>query len=79
MNTTIKAQKPNPYKIRCKDCEYRDRTFIAVKGNGAVAKVINCGVTRATCEKFKPPEYISKPHEVLFDNADCEFYKKENK
>lgn len=51
MNITIKAQKPNPYKIRCKDCEYRDRTFIEVKENGAVVKVINCGVTRATCEK----------------------------
>lgn len=36
------------------------------------------GVTKAFCQKYiGPPEDNGKPHEILFNGADCDFYEKE--
>lgn len=60
---------PDPEKIKCKDCKYRDKTVVVIEG-----KAHYCGVTRGECEKYKWGETMGKPHDVLFQNADCEFY-----
>ena len=63
----IKAQTPNPEKISCKDCKYRDKTTFGFDG-----KVYAVGITRDSCDKFK-----HKPPEVLFLNDECVEYAKE--
>lgn len=69
----IKGQFPNKNEIICKDCIFRDRTTITLG-----AKEIHVGITKAFCEKYKsPPKSNGKPHDVLFNNGDCEFYAKE--
>lgn len=56
-------------KIKCKDCIYRDKRLVLGKDTGA---------RKAWCEIYTKEDGISKPTEILFKNADCEFYKKEN-
>ena len=69
----IKGQFPNRDKIACKDCKKRDRTVVKVG-----SKEIPFGVTKAFCEKYVgPPDDNGKPHDVLFENANCAFYEKE--
>lgn len=69
----IKGQFPDRNKIICKDCIFRDRTVIELG-----EKEIPVGVTKAFCDMYQaPPASNGKPHDVLFNNADCEFYVKE--
>ena len=69
----IKGQFPDRNKIICKDCIFRDRTVIELG-----EKEIPVGVTKAFCDMYQaPPASNGKPHDVLFSNADCEFYVKE--
>lgn len=67
----IKPQTPDAKKILCMDCEYRDRTVLNING-----KVLPVGATKMYCLKYK--NKTGKPYDVLFKNADCERYKKEN-
>ena len=69
----IKGQFPERDKIICKDCIFRDKTVIELG-----EKEIPVGVTKAFCDMYQaPPASNGKPHDVLFNNADCEFYVKE--
>lgn len=69
----LKGQFPDKNKIKCKDCIFRDHTVITIGD-----KTIPVGVTKAFCDAYQqPPASNGKPHDVLFDNADCEFYAKE--
>lgn len=69
----IKGSFPNNDEILCKDCEFRDKTIVNI-GN----KKIVVGTTKAFCKKYPaPPGSNGKPHNVLFENGICEFYKKE--
>lgn len=69
----LKAQFPNRYKIICKDCIHRDKTTVEIDG-----KEIPVGVTKAFCDKYrKPPQSNGKPHDVLFNEAICEYYAEE--
>ena len=69
----IKGQFPDRDKIICKDCIFRDKTVIELG-----EKEIPVGVTKAFCDMYQaPPASNGKPHDVLFNNADCEFYVKE--
>lgn len=66
----MKCQVPDGTEIACKDCVYRDHTTVKVGD-----KILPVGVTKAQCEMFVYPD--SKPSEVLFDNASCEFHEEE--
>lgn len=69
----IKGQFPNKNEIICKDCAFRDRTTITLGANE-----IPVGITKAFCDAYQaPPASNGKPHDVLFNNGDCEFYAKE--
>lgn len=68
----VRCQTPDAKSIKCKDCVYRDRSVIEISG-----KVIPVGVTKAYCKMYiGNPHDAGKPNDVLFRNADCEFYKK---
>lgn len=70
----IKGQFPDRNAIICKDCRFRDKATIKLGD-----KEIVVGVTKAFCEKYKaPPKSNGKPHEVLFNNGNCDFYEKED-
>lgn len=69
----MKGVFPDPSKIMCKDCEYRDKTQISIGSN-----IMNVGVTKAFCEMFpKGGESNGKPYDILFQNAKCGFYLKD--
>lgn len=69
----IKGQFPDRNEILCKDCEFRDKAIVTIGNNK-----IPVGVTKAFCKKYeRPPKSNGKPHEVLFENGICEYYKKE--
>ncbi len=68
----IKGQMPDPNKIACKDCVYRNRDKITVNN-----RTIYVGVTKGFCDIYKRPQYAGKPNDILFMNADCEFYIKD--
>lgn len=69
----IKGQFPDRDKILCKDCIFRDHTHVKIG-----EKEIPVGITKAYCDAYQPPPASNgKPHDVLFNNADCEFYAKE--
>lgn len=71
--TPLKGQFPNPSKILCRDCANRDRTVIKIKDKEKAV-----GVTKAFCDAYPaPPESNGKPEEVLFNNADCQYYVKD--
>ena len=65
------TQRPDPEKVRCRNCLYRDQTTVNAGG-----KKIPVGVTRGTCLVFNKPGN-RKPMTVLFDNADCPMYEKD--
>lgn len=69
----MKGQFPSPEKIKCKDCIYRDITVIKI---GNIEKPV--GVTKSWCEKYNQFNSAGKPKEILFQNEDCEFYKKDS-
>lgn len=69
----IRVQFPNPNKIICKDCVFRDHTVIDVGD-----KELHVGTTKAYCDMYqKPPASNGKPHEILFEGKTCELYAKE--
>lgn len=69
----IKASWPDPTKVPCKGCLHRDKTVIEIDG-----KEIKCGITRSFCDMYPgPPIDNGKPGEILFENADCDFYEEE--
>lgn len=63
----IRAQNPDPDKIACKDCIYRDKAELKFEG-----EVLKVGITRDTCLR-----YDHKPSEVLFMNEACPQYARE--
>lgn len=65
----MKGQWPDPKKVRCKDCVFRDKTVLHLGD-----KVIPTGVVDCYCKQF-PKDTNGKPLEILFRNADCPFYK----
>lgn len=70
----LKGVYPDPKKIKCKDCFYRDKTKVKL-GN----KIIESGITKSFCVAYpKPPDSNGKPYDVLFQNADCRFYEKDS-
>lgn len=63
----IKAEFANPNTIKCKDCKNRDKSIVKIGSN-----IKYVGITRCKCDK-----YDAKPLDILFNNADCEYYEKE--
>lgn len=69
----MKASWPNPNKIVCKDCAFRDKTVVKLGD-----KTIPAGVTKDFCKIYeKPPKTNGKPSAVLFQNAECKYYQKD--
>lgn len=69
----VKGTWPDSKNIMCKDCVYRDKTEVTLGD-----KVIKVGITKAFCEKYpEPPKSNGKPHEVLFLNYNCQYYRKD--
>lgn len=69
----IKPQWPSRKEIICKDCKYRDKSFVTVGG----IKVY-VGITRDTCERYKGTSYKNrKPHDILFLNDICQYYQED--
>lgn len=66
----ISCQVPNANEIVCKDCVHRDKTKIEIDN-----KIKYVGITKGNCDIFVYPD--SKPSDVLFNNADCDFYEEE--
>ena len=67
----LKGTMPNPKTIRCRNCAFRNRDVIVVG-----EKKIPCGVTRAECDIYQKPSF--KPHEIMFNDADCDYYVKDS-
>lgn len=69
----IKGQFPDPKKMRCRDCVNRDKTVLDIFDPPKPV-----GITKAFCDAYPaPPGSNGKPHDVLFLNADCQFYIKD--
>lgn len=68
----IKGTWPNPNTVKCRDCVHRDKTIVMI-GERNVA----VGVTRSFCGVYTK-EVNGKPHEILFQNADCDYYMKDD-
>ena len=64
------CESPDGNEIFCRDCAFRDKTTIEWDG-----KNISVGVTKAYCDIFVEPN--SKPNEILFQQAPCDFYVKD--
>lgn len=75
--TPITGTFPDEKTILCKDCRFRDKTEVDLFG-----KLMKVGITRDTCDKYTgyntPDGTGYKPHDVLFNNADCLYYEKDN-
>ena len=69
-DNTMKGQWANPDTIICKDCIYRDKCTIELNG-----RTIPVGVTKSFCEMY--PRGQGKPSEILFQNANCDYYVQE--
>lgn len=70
----VMGTHPDPNKIQCASCKFRDRTVLKF----ATGKKTNVGVIKAFCEKYpRPPKSNGKPHDVLYNLQDCEFYEME--
>ena len=65
--TPMHGSFPDPEKIACKNCAFRDKTVVELLG-----KRIASGYTKGSCEM-----YSLKPHAVLFNNAPCQNYRKD--
>lgn len=64
---------PDPKNIICKDCAFRDKTVVKLND-----KTIPVGVTKSFCKIYEaPPKTNGKPLDILFQNADCKYYRKE--
>lgn len=66
----MKGQMADPNQIFCRDCAFRDKTTIAIGKD-----IIPVGVTKDTCDVFIYPN--TKPHEILFDEAPCNYWSKD--
>lgn len=66
----VKGRWPDIKKIKCKDCIYRDRAVIDIFNPPK-----DVGAAKDVCEMYPlPPDGNGKPSDILFQNADCEFY-----
>lgn len=67
----IKATFPNYKKVICRNCLYRDHTTIKIDN-----AVIPVGVTKSFCKIYRePPETNGKPLNILFNGANCKYFK----
>lgn len=57
--------------IKCKDCVFRKVDLIRD------GKVIVKGYKNGYCKVYTPEISNGKPNEILFKNADCEYYMKD--
>ena len=73
MEKPMKAQTADPYKMRCRNCLYRDREILKVGG-----KKVLIGVMRDTCLIFDGKRGNWKPSDVYFLNADCPMYERDD-
>lgn len=70
----IRGSWPDPNKVICKDCAFRDKTSVMLND-----KTLYVGVTKSFCKIYeKPPKTNGKPNEILFKNADCKYYMKDD-
>lgn len=58
---------PDRKKVRCRDCAFR--LVQTAEHNG---EEIEIGAVKGFCEIY--PNGCGKPNDVLFKNADCEYY-----
>lgn len=65
--TPIHAQWADPDKIACRDCVFRDRTVVELIGYRFEA-----GISKRNCQI-----YLVKPWDVYYDNAPCQYYRKD--
>ena len=65
--TPMHGSFPDPEKIACKNCAFRDKTVVELLG-----KRVASGCTKGACEM-----YSLKPHAVLFNNAPCQYYQED--
>lgn len=63
-NENVKLEFPDEEKIQCKDCVFRLKD--AKLPSGTVIK----GCTKGLCEVYK----VNKPHDVLWEGAECDYY-----
>ena len=66
----MRGQFPDPNKIECRNCIYRDKTLLTFFNPPKPV-----GVTKAFCTAYPDPP--GKPSEVLFNNGHCPFYQEE--
>lgn len=69
--TPITGQWADPEKIVCRTCAFRDKTVFKFED---IVKPV--GITRDTCEIYDGEDEC-KPHDILFLNAECEYYMEE--
>ena len=67
----IKPQTPDASKIMCMTCEHRDKFALRIRD-----KIVPVGATKIYCSEYNSG--TGKPYDVLFANAKCPRYKKEN-
>lgn len=70
----IHATHPDPEKIQCKTCKFRDKTVMKMPSGKEVA----IGRIRSFCDKYqKPPKSNGKPHDIMYNIRRCEYYRME--
>lgn len=69
----MRTQTADPYKIRCRDCIYRDPEVVKT----GKSKVM-IGIMRDTCTIFDGKKGNWKPSSVYFLNEDCPMYIKDD-
>ena len=57
--------------IRCRDCAFRTPDLVC--SDGSVMK----NHTHGYCKVYTPEISNGKPHEVLWEHADCKYYRKD--
>lgn len=71
----MRMSSPDPDKIACRDCVYRDMETIDLGDD-----VIECGITKGFCDAFpEGGETNGKPLDVLFQSAPCPEYEKDER
>lgn len=68
-NDPIIGTFPDEKQIKCKDCKFRDKKLVLGKDKGAA---------KCWCDIYTEQEGVPKPVAILFKNADCRFYEKED-
>lgn len=67
----IHGQFPDPQKVQCKDCVFRDKTKLTLDG-----KTIYPGITKDYCEIYDR-NTNGKGNGILFWGEKCKYYVKE--